>query len=156
MGSGPYRIEGDSSRYHLYFAYCLTAAASSGTAVMPLRVIASAALLLLYQRHSCVYPCAVTGAPVTPFQCAARGMYSICFRLCLAPPGISLRGYLRIYFFPVTAFSYSVGFVSAAFAFASAFASATSSIIPPISETSNGFRGMIRIVLPVLISALSG
>ena len=71
---------------------------------MPLRVIASAALLLLYQRHSCVYPCAVTGAPVTPFQCAARGMYSICFRLCLAPPGISLRGYLRIYFFPVTAF----------------------------------------------------
>ena len=89
----------------------------------------------LHLQHLCLYLRAVTGAPVTPFQCAARGMYSICFRLCLAPPGISLRGYLRIYFFPVTAFSYSVGFVSAAFA----FASATSSIIPPISETSNVF-----------------
>ena len=143
MGSGPYRIEGDSSRYHLYFAYCFTAAASSGTAFVPLFAFAAAAFEPLHPRRSCLYLRAVTGAPVTPFQCAARGMYSICFRLCLAPPGISLRGYLRIYFFPVTAFSYSVGFVSAAFAFvlalAFALALATNSIIPPISETSNVF-----------------
>ena len=50
MGSGPYRIEGDSSRYHLYFAYCFTAAASSGTAFVPLFVFAAAAFVLIPSR----------------------------------------------------------------------------------------------------------
>ncbi len=52
MGSDPYRIEGDSSRYHLYFAYCLTAAASSGTAFVPLFAFAAAAFVPLHQRRA--------------------------------------------------------------------------------------------------------
>ena len=144
MGSGPYRIEGDSSRYHLYFAYCFTAAASSGTAFVPLFVFAAAAFVLI--------PSRCHGRTRHTFSvCGSRNVFDLLSPLPRTTWHFSARLPADLLLSGHSLFVFSwLRICGLCFCFSHKQYYTTD------FRNVKCFRGMIRIVLPVLISALSG
>ncbi len=137
-------IEGESSRYHLYIAICLTAAASSGTAFEPLFAFAAAAFVLI------------------PSRCHGRARHTFSVRSSrnvfdlLSPLPRTIRHFSVRLPADLLLSGHSLFVFSWLRICGLCFCLSHKQYYTTDFRNVKCFRGMIRIVLPILISALSG